>query len=130
MRINIATHIASILCADPEIVKVVGTNMYPVATKIEKAFPLIVYERDSAVSRYDKGGAVLSEVSATVFAITEDYTSGVELSEMIISALDRKMAQYPGYDVIDALHIGSNEGYQDGAFIQQVQFSFIIKPKS
>ena len=128
MRTHIAKHLFSVLSTDAGVSALVGNNLYPVATKVEKAFPLILYERDTAVSRYSKDGNTLVEVEATVFVLTEDYTPGIELAEKVISALDGRTAVYAGdFAVLDCEHTGSVEGYQDGAFIQQEKFKFIVK---
>lgn len=129
MRLKIANHLYSVLSQDERVVAMVGDNIYPVATKVEKAFPLILYERDTVTSRYDKGGCAYVESDATVLIITEDYTEGVEISEAVIDALDRKEATYDDFDVLDCVQTGAVEGYQDRSFVQQVQFHFITSIK-
>lgn len=129
MRLRIATHLYSVLSQDETIVAKVGDNIYPVATKVEKAFPLILYERDTVTSRYDKDGCAYVESDATVFVISEDYTEGVDIAEAVIDALDRKEATYDDFDVLDCVQTGAVEGYQDRSFVQQVQFHFITSIK-
>ena len=101
----------------------------PVATRVEKSFPLILVERDTAVSYYTKDSASTVETEATVFVVTEDYNSGKTIAEAVINALDRKEATYTGFAVLDCTHIGAVEGYQDQSFVQQIQFHFITSIK-
>ena len=125
MRLNIAKHIYAVLSTDTTVNSYVNGTLFPVATKVEKAFPLILYERDSAVSHYTKDGPADMETTATVFVVTEDYSQGVTIAEAVIAALERKEAHYDELDVVDCVHVGSVEGFQDRSFIQQIQFNFI-----
>ena len=134
MRLNIAKHIYTVLSGDADIAAKVqdprtgDMNIYPVATKVERRFPLILFERDTVTPRYDKDGCAVTEFDATVFVVSETYTEGASIAEMVIAALDRKPAEYDDFDVLDCVQTGAVEGFQDRAFVQQIQFMFITNP--
>lgn len=134
MRLNIAKHIYSVLSGTEAIASRVrdertgDLNIYPVATKVERRFPLILFERDTVTPRYDKDGCAVSEFDATIFVVSETYTEGAEIAEMVIAALDRTPVEYDEFDVLDAVQTGAVEGFQDRAFVQQIQFLFITNP--
>ncbi len=134
MRLNIAKHIYTVLSGTEAIASLVrdertgDLNIYPVATKVERRFPLILFERDTVTPRYDKDGCAVTEFDATVFVVSETYTEGAEIAEMVIAALDRKPAEYEEFDVLDCVQTGAVEGFQDRAFVQQIQFMFITNP--
>lgn len=134
MRLNIAKHIYSVLSGTEAIASRVrdertgDLNIYPVATKVERRFPLILFERDTVTPRYDKDGCAVSEFDATIFVVSETYTEGAEIAEMVIAALDRTPVEYDEFDVLDAVQTGAVEGFQDRAFVQQIQFMFITNP--
>ena len=127
MRISISTHIYKTLTEDANIVKAVGKKIYPIATKSEVKFPLIVYERENVDVRYDKAGASTTNIDESIYILAESYTESLEIAEMVIAALDRKKASYVGFEVIDAVVNDVPESYISQTFVQQVRMRFTIK---
>ena len=127
MRISISKHIYNKLSSDPEIRKLVGKNIYPIATKSEVKFPFIVYEREAVSISYDKRSAVTSTIDVSIYVLSESYGESEQIAELAIAALDRVKAEYDSYDVIDATVIDVPESYISQTFVQQVRMRFIIQ---
>ena len=127
MRLSISKHIYKTLVGYPPLKKAVGEKIFPIATKNEVAFPFIVYERDNVTPHYDKSGASVTETSVTVYILAEGYTESLDIAEMVISALERKLAVYSDYEVIGATMTGATEAYTANTYVQQISFNFMTK---
>ena len=128
MRLSISKHIYAALSGSAEIQKAIGKNkIFPIATKNEVPFPFIVYERDSVNPQYDKSGESVTESSVNVYVLTENYTQGLDIAEMVVSALERKDAAYKDFKVIGATMTGAAESYTANTFVQQLSFNFMTK---
>lgn len=129
MRISISKHIYSVLSANPDIRRMIGKNIYPIATKSEVKFPFIVYERENVTVNYDKHGPATTNIDVSIYVLAEVYSESEQIAELVISALDRVKAEYDGYDVIDAIVNDVPESYISNTFVQQIRMKFIIKEK-
>ena len=128
MRLSISKHIYAALSGSAEIQKAIGKNkIFPIATKNEVEFPFIVYERDNVTPRYDKSGESVTESSVNVYVLTENYTQGLDIAEMVVSALERKDAAYKDFKVMGATMLGASESYTSNTFVQQISFNFMTK---
>lgn len=129
MRISISKHIYKTLSETPDLKQMIGMKIYPIATKSEVKFPFVVYERENVTVYYDKQGPATSNIDVSIYVLSDDYTESLDIAEMIIKALDRKKAEYEGYDVIDAIVNDVPESYISQTFVQQIRMKFIIKEK-
>lgn len=129
MRISISEHVYNTLSADSAISKLVGKNIYPIATKSEVKFPFIVYERETVSTFYDKRGAATANIDVSIYVLSESYSESEHLAELVISDLDRKNAEYEGYEVIDAILSDATESYISQTFVQQIRMRFTIREK-
>lgn len=128
MRLSISTHIYSALSGSADIQKAIGKNkIFPIATKNEVEFPFIVYERDNVTPRYDKSGESVTDSSVNVYVLTENYTQGLDIAEMVVRALERQYADYKDFKVIGATMTGASESYTANTFVQQISFNFMTK---
>lgn len=127
MRISISKHIYKTLSEAPDLKKLIGMKIYPIATKSEVKFPFVVYERDSVMPKYDKSGVALTESSVNVYVLSENYTESLNIAERVISALERKEAVYDDFEVIGAVMLGASETYTANTFVQQISFNFMTK---
>lgn len=128
MRLSISKHIYAALSGSADIESAIGKNkIFPIATKNEVDFPFIVYERDNVTPRYDKSGQSVTESSVNVYVLTESYTQGLDIAEMVVKALERKDAVYKDFEVIGATMLGASESYTSNTFVQQISFNFMTK---
>ena len=129
MRISISKHIYKTLSETPDLKKMIGMKIYPIATKSEVKFPFVVYERENVTTYYNKQGPDTTNIDVSIYVLSDDYTESLDIAELIIKALDRKKAEYDGYDVIGAIVNDVPESYISQTFVQQIRMKFIIKEK-
>lgn len=129
MRISISKHIYKTLSETPDLKKLIGMKIYPIATKSEVKFPFVVYERENVTTYYNKQGPDTTNIDVSIYVLSDDYTESLDIAELIIKALDRKKAEYDGYDVIGAIVNDVPESYISQTFVQQIRMKFIIKEK-
>ena len=126
MILSISEHIYKTLRADSAVTDIVGNKMYPIGAKNEVQAPFLVYTRDSVDVGYDKAGRKYADVRATVSCVAGSNDQALALAEAVIAALDKKIAVYNGFTVLDAIFTDATEGYSDDVFIQEVTFKFTI----
>lgn len=129
MRLQISKHIYAALRSYEPLKSVIGDKVFPIATKNEVTFPFIVYERDSILPQYDKGGASVTDSTVSVYVLSESYTQSIDIAEMVIDALERKDAVYDDFSVIGAILTAATESYTNSTYIQQLTFKFTTKNK-
>lgn len=101
-------------------------KIFPVA--IDKAeLPYILYRRTGLAATPQKHGSPGSdEIEIEVICFTEKYGEGVELAEAVRAALDFVEAEYDGQRIRCCYLSGSEEAYQDDAYVQQLVFNVRI----
>lgn len=129
MRLSISKHIYKTLSETPDLKKMIGMKIYPIATKSEVKFPFIVYERENVVPKYDKSGASHTESTVNIYVLSESYTESLDIAELVIDSLERKEADYGDFEVIGAIMTGASETYTANTFVQQISFNFLTKTK-
>ena len=93
------------------ITKAVGKNIFPIATKSEVKFPFIVYEKENVTTLYDKMGVAAVNMDYSIYVLAESYTESEQIAEMVVNCLNRRKAQYDGYEVINATVTDVPEDY-------------------
>lgn len=100
-------------------------KIFPVA--IDKAIlPYILYRRVGLEHNPTKAGQPGADtVLVEVVCYTANYTEGVELAEAVRAALDYQQGEKEGLVMRSCQFSGGEEGWDDDAFAQQLDF--IIK---
>ena len=117
--------IRAVLLEDAEVSARTG-KIFPVATDSAE-LPYIVYRRMGLAAVPQKSrqpGA--DEVSIEVLCHASGYSESVELAEAVRAALDFTSAEHNGMHMRSCYLSGSEEFYQDDAFVQQLVFSVKI----
>ena len=127
--ISIAKHISAVLSANDSVTSKVADRIFPLAAVQECAYPFIVFERTSLSADYDKEGRVEAESYVSIYAVAQSYRESMELGEAVVNALDRLEADYPDFEVEDAIVTGASEDFVDQAFVQQIQMKFFTVDK-
>lgn len=127
MILSINEHIAAVLNADERITDEVGTRCFPIASVDEVAFPLIVYSRVSVNPMYNKVQRTLTETQVAVYVAADNYAQGLRLAELVVEDLDKKAASYDDFEVMDARIVSASEDYNNGTYVQEIDFTFTIK---
>lgn len=98
-------------------------KIFPVVT--DKAeLPYIVYRRSSLEPNPQKSGQPgADEVQIEILCYTARYGEGVELAEAVRNALDYVNAEHDGLRLRSCYLTGSEEGWENDAFVQQLVFS-------
>lgn len=104
-----------------------------VAARVKKIFPVvsdkadlpyIVYRRVSLEPNPQKSGQPgADEVQIEILCYTARYGEGVELAEAVRSALEYVNAEHAGLRLRSCYLTGSEEGWENDAFVQQLVFS-------
>lgn len=117
--------IRAVLIDDAEVASRVK-KIYPIVAP-NAELPYIVYRRAELTANPQKAGAPGGDtIQIEVMCYTAKYTEGVELAEAVRGALDFTTATAEGQTMRSCYLSGSEEGYQDDAFIQQLIFNVKI----
>lgn len=127
MKISASEHIYTALSTHAGIIKAVGKKIFPIATKSEVKFPFIVYEKENVTTLYDKTGVAAVNMDYSIYVLAESYTESEQIAEMVVDCLNRRKAQYDGYEVINATVTDVPEDYINMTYVQQVRMRFTIK---
>lgn len=101
-------------------------KIFPVATD-EAVLPYIQYRRMALTAFPQKSGQPgADEIQLEVNCYTSRYSEGVELAEAVRSALDGVSAEYNGRLMRGCYLSGSEEIYQDDAYVQHLEFTIKI----
>ena len=97
-------------------------KIFPIAT--DKALlPYILYRRAALEHNPTKAGQPGADtVTIEVACYTAKYADGVELAEAVREALDYQQGESDGLTVRSCMLADSEEGYEDDAFVQHLDF--------
>lgn len=116
--------IRSILIGDAE-VAARAKKVFPVVED-SADLPYIVYRRVQLEQEPVKGKRGADTVAIEVLCYTAGYTEGVELAEAVRDALDGKNGESDGLTMRSCYLSGSDEAWQDDAYVQQLVFNIKI----
>ena len=101
-------------------------KIFPVA--ISKAvLPYILYRRatlDQAPTKSGYPGA--DTVQIEIVCYTQEYSDGIELAEAVREALETKKGVKGDQRIVSCYLTGSEEGYEDDAYVQQLVFTIKV----
>lgn len=126
MILSISKHIYTVLTSDATVSALISGRIYPLGTKVETALPFIVYERNSVTPTYSKDGMAFARSYCSILCAGETFQSSLDLANAVVAALDGVTASYDGFDVTWAGASSAGENYVQGAYIQEVEFSYTI----
>ena len=113
--------IRAVLTSDPE-VTARAKKVYPVVEDTAE-LPYVVYRRTQLEQGQVKGRRGNDNVTIEVLCYTKGYTEGVELAEAVRDALDNKTAESDGLVMRSCYLTGSEEAWQDDAYLQVLVFN-------
>ncbi len=119
--------IAEILLGDDEIMSR-AQKVYPVVEDTA-TLPYIVYQRVQLDQTPVKQNTPHDDnVGIQILCFTEGYTEGVELAEAVRAALDgiRAISDDGSIQMRDCVLTDSSEGWQSGAYVQELIFKIRI----
>lgn len=98
-------------------------KVFPIV--IDKAtLPYILYRRAALEHNPSKAGQPGADtVRIEVVCYTAKYVDGVELAEAVRETLDYAQGEKDGLRVRSCILVDSEEGYEDDAFVQHLDFN-------
>ena len=118
-----------------EIIRSILISDSEVSARVKKVFPVvedsaelpyIVYRRAQLEQTPVKSGRGADTVGIEILCYTEHYTEGVELAEAVRGALDGAQGEVNGLVMRSCYLAGSEEAWQDDAYVQQLMFNVKI----
>lgn len=117
--------IKSILSSSDRINQRVKGGIYPIVASTEK-LPCIVYKKTSATPASVKSGSPYDEFTFEVSAICKSYTEMVELSGLVMDALDGYSGEVEGLRVKRISITDAADLFDDDALIQSMTYKVRI----
>lgn len=123
--LSVGAIIRDILMKD-EAVRQRTNKIFPVATDTAN-LPYILYRRADLQHNPTKAGQPGADtVIIEVVCYTATYAEGIELAETVRTALDYSKGGKDGLAMRSCTLSGSEEGWEDDAFVQQLDFTIKI----
>ena len=115
--------INSLLRDNLALVRAVGQKIYPIVAEVSTTYPFIIYRRSSLTPASNKDQRA-EAVYLDVFVVTERYATGVDIAELVRTALER--GNYSDTKIQDIKLVNASEDFLDDAFIQNLTFKIDI----
>ena len=115
--------INSLLRANEELLSAVGQKIYPIVAEVSTTYPFIIYRRSSLTPASNKDQQA-EAIYLDVFVVTERYATGVDIAELVRTALER--GNYSDTKIQDIKLVNASEDFLDDAFIQNLTFKIDI----
>lgn len=101
-------------------------KIFPIATD-SATLPYILYRRAALEHNPTKAGQPGADtVRMEVVCYTAKYADGVELAEAVRETLDYAQGEKDGLAMRSCVLVDSEEGYEDDAFVQHLDFNVKI----
>lgn len=125
MKLQVGKALYQMLISDQDVVKAVGSKIYPLVADIETKFPFIVYKRNSIQPVTSKDKIIYHSIAYVEVVIASDkYEQSIEVAEYVISAL--KAGTFNGLQIKDIALENAEEDYQDNTFIQKLTIKICL----
>lgn len=122
MSILINKAVYGILSGSTELATIVGTKIFPIVANESTSFPFVVYKRISVEPSYSKDGPVEDLNTITIIAVSDNYSQGIDIAEIIRTELENKTGTFNEVKIIDSKVDNIDEDYIENTFIQSVTF--------
>lgn len=108
-----------------ELVKERTNKIFPISTD-KAVLPYILYQRGALEHNPAKTAPGADTAVVNVYCCAATYAESVELSEAVRAALDYKQGEKDGLVMRSCMLVGAEEGYEDDAFVQHLEFNVKI----
>ena len=115
-----------LLSQNQELVDVIGTKINPLVADETTTYPFIIYRRSSIVPESNKD-YIGESTFIEIFVVTDKYKEGVDIAELVRTALEHKNITYNGLVVKDIILEDGSEEFVDNAFIQNLTFKIELE---
>lgn len=123
--LEIGKYINNILANNQDI-KALNAKVYPLIADNDAKFPFIIYKRVGLVSQSCKDGLYQDDVTVEIKIVSDKYSVGVQLANIVRSLLQRPYMQYNEYEINDVVINTAYEDFIENAFVQTMQLTLKI----
>jgi len=123
--LEIGKYINNILANNQDI-KNLYAKVYPLIADNDAKFPFIIYKRVGLVSQISKDGTYQDNVTVEIKIVSDKYSVGVQLANIVRSLLQRPYMQYGDFEINDVTIDYASEDFIENAFIQIMQLTLKI----
>lgn len=101
---------------------------FPIVAEQGANYPFMVYRRASLTPYTTKDRFnYLTQISMELVIVTQTYEEGVELSQEVWDALDKKAGHIGGIDIDEIRVSSSSEDFANNAYIQRLQIEVDVE---
>jgi hypothetical protein len=101
-------------------------KIYPLVADNDAKFPFIIYKRVNLNSLMCKDGLYEDEATVEINVVTDKYSIGIEVANQVRELLESQTLNYQGLEITESRLMQASEEYNNGAFVQRLQFNFKI----
>jgi len=101
-------------------------KLYPLIADNDAKFPFIIYKRTNLASNICKDGNFEDTVTIEIKIVSDKYSVGVQLANIIRSLLQRPYMCFEDMEINDVTINMASEDFLENAFIQTMQFNLKI----
>jgi len=123
--LEIGKYINNILANNQDI-QDLGARVYPLIADNDAKFPFIIYKRIGLVSQTCKDGTYQDNVTVEIKIVSDKYSVGVQLANIVRSLLQRSYMRYGDFEINDVTINYAAEDFLENAFIQTMQLTLKI----
>lgn len=123
--LEIGKYINNILANNQDI-QDLDARVYPLIADNDAKFPFIIYKRVGLVSQICKDGTYQDNVTIEIKIVSDKYSVGVQLANIVRSLLQRPYMQYGDFEINDVTIDYASEDFLENAFIQTMQLTLKI----
>lgn len=120
--LNIGKYIYSVLNDSKDIT----CKVYPLIADNDAKYPFIIYRRVNLQSESSKDGYYEDSVSIEITVVSDKYSDSVDIATKIRNLLEKQSVNYDDLVINDATLSLATEEYSNNAYVQRLQFTFII----
>lgn len=104
----------------------INCKVYPLVADNDAKFPFIIYKRIGLVSQTCKDGTYQDNVTVEIKIVSDKYSVGVQLANIVRSLLQRSYMRYGDFEINDVTINYAAEDFLENAFIQTMQLTLKI----
>jgi len=123
--LDIGKYIYNKLSADSTLTQM-GVHIYPLIADNDAKFPFIIYKRTGLSSSICKDGTYEDIVTMEIKVVTDKYSVGIQIANIIRSLLQKPFARYGDMEISDVSIDFAGEDFIENAFIQTMQLNLKI----
>jgi len=123
--LDIGKYIYNILSGNDYITQE-NVQIYPLVADNDAKFPFIIYKRTGLVSYICKDGTYQDDVTIEIKVVSDKYSVGITLANLIRSLIQRPYNTYGGMEINDVTINFASEDFIENAYIQTMQFTLKI----